>query len=35
VRELVEEVFSAGIGATVKGETRETVQTVAELQPQH
>jgi hypothetical protein len=35
VRELVEEVFSAGIGATVKAETLETVQTVAELQPQH
>jgi hypothetical protein len=35
VRELVEEVFSAGIGATVKAETRETVQTVAELQPFH
>jgi hypothetical protein len=35
VRELVEEVFSAGIGATVKAETRETVQTVAEFQPLH
>jgi hypothetical protein len=33
VRELVEEMFSAGIGATVKAETRETVQTVGELQP--
>jgi hypothetical protein len=32
VRELVEEVFSAGIAATVRPETRETVQTVAQLQ---
>jgi hypothetical protein len=28
-------VFSAGIGATVKTETRETVQAVAALQPDH
>jgi hypothetical protein len=35
VRELVEEVFAAGIGATVKPETRETVQAVAALRPDH
>jgi hypothetical protein len=35
VRGLVEEVFSAGLGATVKAETRETVQAVGELQPEH
>jgi hypothetical protein len=35
VRDLVEEVFSAGIGATVKPETRETVETVAALQADH
>lgn len=35
VRDLVEEVFSAGIGATVKPETRETVVTVAALQADH
>lgn len=35
VRDLVEEVFSAGIGATVKSETRETVQAVVALRPDH
>jgi hypothetical protein len=35
VRKLVEEVLSAGIGATVKPETRDTVQTVARLQAEH
>jgi hypothetical protein len=31
VKELVEDVFSAGIGATVRAETRETVQAVVAL----
>jgi hypothetical protein len=35
VRGLVEEVFSAGLGATVKSETQETVQAVAALAPDH
>jgi hypothetical protein len=35
VRELVADVFSAGIGATVKAETRETVEAVAALEPDH
>jgi hypothetical protein len=35
VRELVADVFSAGIGATVKAETRETVAAVAALEPDH
>jgi hypothetical protein len=35
VRELVDEVFSAGVGATVKVETRETVEAVAALQGDH
>jgi hypothetical protein len=35
VRQLVEEVFSAGIGATVKAETRKTVQAVADLRVGH
>jgi hypothetical protein len=35
VRELVEDVFSAGLGATVRSETRETVQAVAALTPDY
>jgi hypothetical protein len=35
VRDLVDDVFSAGVGATVKPETRETVEAVAALQADH
>jgi hypothetical protein len=35
VRDLVDDVFSAGVGATVKAETRETVEAVAGLQADH
>lgn len=35
IRDLVDDVFSAGVGATVKPETRETVQAVAALQGDH